>query len=172
MTNNKKSNKINNCAICLEDISKASNQIVYSMYLECGHEYHYDCLIKYFGHAVVDVCGKRYNYTDISTEMFFLMSSYKCPMCRYYIDRRHIRQIIEFGRETLQKRKNAYYMELKKRQLQHMFYKIKAKCGSSKEIVQETKESLEIMSSIYDRVNERYKMTKELYNYLRYYNQI
>ena len=158
------------CAICLEE-----NTFSTTVYLECGHVYHSDCIIRYFHIAVKEVYTKRMSYCEIRADLFFLMSSFKCPMCRGYIDRRHVRHIIQMRRETLRSKRKECYIELKKRQLRSIFLCLRKQFSKTKELedeICEIKENVDLMSCILQTISTKYETTNELYNMLEVYNQI
>jgi hypothetical protein len=158
------------CAICLEDNTFSTN-----VHLECGHVYHCDCIIKYFYIAVEEVYKKKTSYSEIRVDFFFLMSSFKCPMCRSYIDRRHVRNIVQNRRETLRNVRKSCYIELKKRQLRYIFLCLRKQFSKTKELedeICELKEDVNLMTCIWQTHNKKFKTTNELYNMLEVYNQI
>jgi hypothetical protein len=96
-------------------------------------------------------------------------------MCRGYIDRRHVRHIIQMRRETLRSKRKECYIELKKRQLRSIFLCLRKQFSKTKELedeICEIKENVDLMSCILQTISTKYETTNELYNMLEVYNQI
>jgi hypothetical protein len=158
-------NEIELCAICLEDRNTKER-----VNLPCKHAYHSDCIIQYICYSIKQVSDIKI-YNQIRRNLDVVLCKFQCPMCRKYIGKTNIQNLIETRRNVLMKESRSFYLELKKRQLKYMFTKLCIRNRSNGYKI-ELKENVEFIKCVYDVIYNKFKTVNELYKTLHEYEQM